>query len=210
MTKKNRPLIILGLLALLTVSCKPILLYRPESDVYLRLHIVLHEEDVSEEGDEEVKEPEQVRVCFYDIDTHEKVAEDLLPPEGGFVDIPSGEYDIIVYSLGSDYTKMDETMVRGTMRAYTEETGIMVRVTKVTDPFENPNQSVNYEPDYLFAGKAEKVVIPVRSENDQTIVIDIEMHSIVERYTLVIKNLNGAENLSGIVNDRRKYMGKEK
>lgn len=194
---KFRSLLFLALMALV-FSCKPIHLFRPEADVYLRLKIVLHEEEVLDEGDEVVKMPEQVLVYFYDAETHEKVAEDLLPPEGGFVDIPAGTYDIIVYGLGCDYTKVDGVITRGTVRAYTEETGVQVRVTRVTDPFENPNQSINYEPDYLFVGKAEQVVVPVRSEEERTIVIDIVLRSIVERYTLVIKHLNGAEHLSSM------------
>ena len=118
---KNRVLAVLGLFVLLA-SCKPIPLYDPESDIYLKLKIYFKTKA-------EIVAPEQVRVNFYDINSHRKVNEALLPLEGGFINIPAGEYDVLAYTMANQVTKVDGIDTRSTLRAYTKEAGVVMKVT---------------------------------------------------------------------------------
>lgn len=185
---KHHPLIIAGLVALLLVSCKPIHLYRPESDIYLKLKIYFRTKAA-------VVEPEQVRVCFYDIQTHAKVNETLLPLEGGFIEIPAGSYDAIAYSLAPQVTKVDGIEARSTLRAYTNETGIMMKVTK-SDGGGTQNVSVYQEPDDIYTGRLENMLIPVHSDEDRTLVLEMDMVNLVETWHLEVRHVQGIRNIA--------------
>lgn len=140
--KAIRRAFILLLVIVCMPSCRLIPLYDPESSVYLRLNIKLNtdvvlNEDIDLEGNKDLREkvhgvmPQTVRACFYNIETHKLVAEEYLPPEGGFVNIPSGMYDIIVYGLGTESTRTKDTDTRGGAHALTSETGRACVLPKV-------------------------------------------------------------------------------
>jgi len=188
-----------ALLALLLalVSCKRIPLYAPESDVYLKININV-QVAIHTKADDTPGMPEQIRAIFYSPDTHYKVAEELLPPEGGFVHVPSGTYDLILYSLGNDVTKIDGIDGRSTLRAYTRESGAIMKISK-GGADDIRQQTVHYEPDHLYTATKENVVIPVRSEYDQTIVIEVNMETIVDTWTLEVRNIKGAEHISSVL-----------
>lgn len=169
-------------------SCKRIPLYRPESDVYLKLKIFFKTKA-------DIVEPEQIRVCFYDADTHQKTNEALLPLEGGFIDIPAGVYDVIAYSMANQVTKVDGLETRATLRAYTKENGVMMKVTK-SDGSGTDNVTVYNEPDDLYTGKLEGIVIPVHSHEDKTLVIEMDMESIVDTWHLEVRHVQGIQNIA--------------
>ena len=186
----------LSLLAILVftlvalTSCRRIPLYSPESDVYLKLKIYFKTKA-------EIVEPEQVRVCFYDYESHKKINEVLLPLEGGFVDIPAGVYDVIAYTMANQVTKVDGIDTRATLRAYTRETGVIMKVTK-SDGNGTDNVTVFQEPDDLYTGKLEGVVIPVHSPDEKTLVIEMELESIVETWHLEVRNVKGLQNIASM------------
>ena len=196
---------VLPALALLVLApcCKRIPLYDPRSDVYLKLDIRLASEaglsaDIDFDANPDLLEkirgrlPGSVRVCFYDCVTHELAAEDYLPAEGGFVNVPAGSYDLMVYSLGSESTRVSETGSRAGAYAYTGGSGSKVR-TRAGDGGEAGTEyPVIYEPDHLFAGCIPGVVIPVHADIDRTIVLECEMTTILETYTFEVKFVEGA------------------
>jgi hypothetical protein len=186
-------------------SCKLIPLYDPTTNVYLRLDLKLNtdiilSEDVDIEGNPALRDkdhgivPQTVRACFYDYETHKLIAEDFLPPEGGFVNVPAGLYDIIVYSLDSEITRTGSTDSRGEAHAYTNETGATVRIyTKgEADTKAISDYKVIYEPDHIFVGTKDCTEIPVQAVHDDITVIDIEMTTILETYSLEVKHIEGA------------------
>lgn len=170
------------------VCCKRIPLYRPESDIYLKLqlHIITKSEIVT---------PEQVRVCFYNATTHEITNETYLPLEGGFVNIPAGTYDVIAYTMANQVTKVDGVDTRATLRAYTNETGVVMKVTK-TGSASLENIKVYNEPDHLYTGRLESLLIPVHAPEDKTMVIEMELNPIVETWHLEVRNVKGIENIA--------------
>lgn len=184
----KRILLLLCLLAV-AISCKRIPLYEPESGVYLKLKIYFKPTKA------DVVEPEQVRVYFYDIENHKKVHEALLPLEGGFIDVPAATYDIMAYTLANQVTKIDGIDTRATLRAYTRETGVIMKVTK-SDGTGTDNVTVFQEPDDLYTGKLSDVVIPVRSRDEKVLVIEMELRSIVETWHLEVRNVQGIQNIA--------------
>ena len=193
-------------LCLCLLSCKRIPLYDPQSDVLLQLDLQLNTEvtlndDIDLEGRPELSRkvygtlPQTVRVCFYDRQTHALVAEEFLPPQGGFVDVAAGTYDLLVYSLGNEVTRVEGTEVRAGGRAFTSSVGQTLKVTKggSTKAMDFP---VIYEPDHLFVGRKEAVRIPVHADIDRTVVIEMPMRTLLETYSFEVRNIQGVENIA--------------
>ena len=199
---------VLPALALLVLApaCKRIPLYDPRSDVYLKLDIRLATDvrlsaDIDYDSYPELQEkvlgrrPESVRVCFYDTGTHELVAEDLLPAEGGFIDVPAGTYDLMVYSLGSEATRVSDTGTRAGAYAFTGGAGSKVRTRAGDGEGPGTEYPVIYEPDHLFAGCIPGVVIPVHADIDRTVGLECEMTTLLETYTFEVRFVEGAERI---------------
>ena len=194
-------------------SCRRIPLYDPEADVYLKLLIKLNtdvqlNEDLDIDSSPTLQEkvygkmPERVRACFYDIASHKMVQETFLPAEGGFVNIPAGTYDLIVYSLGTRVTNVKDEESRAGGYAYTNTTNTRVRFASRAGTGEEEGegetiieQTVIYEPDHIFVGRREGIVVPVRSEIDKTVVIECEMESLVESYSFEVRNVIGIDRI---------------
>ena len=191
------------------VSCKRIALYDPQSGIYLKLNLKLNTDvklnsDIDLEGDAALREkvygkmPEKVRACFYETENHTLVAEEFLPPTGGFIDIPAGTYDIIVYSLGTEITQIEGTASRGGAYAYRTPWQSQLQITSKNEdnPDEQPTisyQQIIDEPDHIFVGTKESVVIPVRAEIEKTLIIEMDMTTLLETYSLEVRNIKGAD-----------------
>lgn len=214
--------ILLLLTLLLTLSaCKRVPLYETNSDVYIEIDIQVAVEGIfrGEQNLSEVPEwqnklqgvkPEYVQVCFYDVTTHELVAEEFLESKGGFINLPAGTYDVILYSLGHENTQVSDNRWRGQLYAFTSDvTGQLSskwqqllhaanRRTASSDISDYANDPIINEPDHIFVGVKENVVIPDFKDNSEhhTVVIPVEMKTIVETYTLDIQNVIGAGNIS--------------
>ena len=208
-------ILLAGLILFALSSCLRIPLYDPEANVYLKLSIKLNtdvqlNEDLDIEGNTVLEEkvygrmPERVRACFYDITTHKMVMETFLPAEGGFVEIPAGTYDLIVYGLGTRSTQVTAEETRAGGYAFTNSTNTRVRVVSRGGSGEEGeegessiiDQVVIREPDHIFVGRREAIVVPVKAEMDKTVVIECELESLVETYSFEIRNVIGAERIS--------------
>ena len=212
---KRLPLILLSLLLLFPAGCHRIPMYEAGSGVYLKLNLMLDPDaEVSENipldnypelrAKIEGKAPEMVRACFYDAVNHELVAEDFLPPEGGFINIPTGVYDVLVYSLGTEVTQVEGTGVRATGYAFTSNTGVRVKTrgTKADEEGDGEDsgtvQPVIYEPDHLFVGRIPGAVVPVRPEGkEETLVLETALERFVQTWSLEIRHIEGAERIAG-------------
>lgn len=193
-------------LCLCLLSCKRIPLYDPQSDVLLKLDLQLNTEvtlndDIDLDGNPDLSRkvygtmPQTVRVCFYDTQTHALVTEEFLPPQGGFIDVAAGTYDILVYSLGNEVTRVESTETRAGGRAFTSNVGQTLKVTK-SGSTKAMDFNVIYEPDHLFVGRKEAVQIPVHASIDRTVVIEMPMRTLLETYSFEVRNIQGAENIA--------------
>ena len=208
---KNLLLPVLTLLCL-SLSCKRIPLYDPETDVFLKLDLQLRSNvelddnfgdiDPNSSLGEKVygKIPSTVQVLFYNSLNHELVSEDFLPIEGGFINVPAGTYDLIVYGMGMEATQVAGLETRGGAYSFTSQTDSKVKISKVSDdPNAEPGTraveeyNVIYEPDHIYVARKEGVVIPVHANIDQTVVIEAEMTPLLDTYTFEVLNVEGAE-----------------
>lgn len=205
----KRMLILLSLLVglLFTLSCRREPLYDPESGIYLKLNVILGPTtrltgNVQIDGNPELEAkvyghmPDRVRACFYDVETHEFVADEFLPSHGGFVNVAPGNYDIIVYGLGMEMTSVDDALTRAGVYAHTGFIGSKVRVlTRAGGIDRQKDFPVIFEPDHVFVGRAENVNVPVRAEIDEIVVIEMDMPTLLDTYTFEVLNVFNAESI---------------
>ena len=203
-------LVLSVLLLALSTGCQRIPLYEAEAGVYLRLSVdtaldpaveALLDFDARPELLDKVagKTPELVRACFYDAVSHELVKEDFLPAQGGFVDVPAGVYDVVVYSLGTEATQVSGTETRAGAYAFTSPTGSRVKMQGVSSKADEEDgtdeQPVVFEPDHLFVGRIAGAMVPVRPADAETIVLAAELSRLSESWILEVAEVEGAERI---------------
>lgn len=183
-------------------SCRHMPLYDPTSGVWLSLDIKLRTEGGAEEGQGTkaipVKYPKNVRVLVYSVETGALVAEDFVAATGGFIDIPVGTYDFVVYGLGTESVRVSGTeSATGALASLSAVGADLSMRNNGTEGQEELNlrYPVMYEPDHLFVGKASNMYIPARAGVSETVHIDMELVSMMETWTFVARNVQGAENI---------------
>lgn len=211
MRKKVFNMMVLTGVTVLLMSCLREPVYEPLSGLYLKLDVQLGpstpltgEVDLSSDpalyAKMMSKEPEKVRVCFYDVNSHYLVAEDFLPPTGGYVNVPAGDYDIVAYGLGTEITSVEGTETRAGSYAHTEYVGSKVRVTTKTE--ENEPILIDYpvisEPDHLFVGRAEGIHVPFHSSDEETIVVEMTLSTLLESYTFEVLNVFNGDRIQNM------------
>ena len=212
----KRALLLLAMLGVVFTACRRIPMYESTSGVYMRLKLDLEQEQqfgglVDFQTHPELLEkvngkmPEMVRVCFYDAVSHELVAEDFLPPEGGFVNVAPGDYDVIIYSLGTSVTQVEGTGTRAGAYAFTSRTGTKLKVSGSPadagdeDPEAEDGQPVIYEPDHLYVGRIADASIPVHSEGESSaVVLESELKRFTESWSLEVLAVEGAQYIAGV------------
>ena len=121
-----------AVLIFLAEGCQRIPLYERTTTVNLLLKLktdIDTEIDMSVDGeiDPEYKEkingrmPEYVEALFYDTSTNQLVMSQILPPEGGIIEVPSGKYDIVVYNFGTESTQVSNLGYRLDAEAFTSD-----------------------------------------------------------------------------------------
>lgn len=185
-------------------SCHHIPLMDPHSGVYIKFNIQV-QPDVIDCNPVDYpfpdivrgKMPTSLRVCFYDIETHDLVMEEYVGSEGGFINVAAGVYDIIVYNLGTEVTRVTGTASRAGAYSYTSSSGSVLNMSKSDSDGQvtQINYPVIYEPDHLYVGTKENVEIPVVSDDNRIVVIEVDMTPLLESYTFEILNIVGADRI---------------
>lgn len=188
----------------LVCGCRHIPLMDPHTGIYIKFDIKVNP-DVIDSNPEDYPFPDIVRgsmprslrVCFYDIESHDLVAEDFIGSEGGFINVQAGVYDIIVYNLGTEVTQVIGSASRSGVYAYTSSSGSVLTMSKADENGDmlQFNYPVIYEPDHLYVGRKENVEIPVVREDNRILVIDMDMSSLLESYTVKFLNIVGADRI---------------
>ena len=208
-------------------SCHHIPLFEPATGVYLVLDISygskteLSGKETFPDKDfwksvVDGRTPQQYRLCLYEHDTGKLMFDDFFPAEGGFIEAPTGYYDLIVYSLGAEAVRVGGLDSRGYAMAYTSPTGSAVKLTKITKTDEdgdgvedgeagepgdeeknlNIQYPIHYMPDHVYVGRAENVYIPVRSNISKAVSVGVNMETMLDTYTFEAFNIEGAERIS--------------
>lgn len=209
---KGLRIIIWGILLFaLAAGCRRIPMHERGSGVYIRISV---DQSLDQSMEESLvtnpslrdkvagKMPEMVRICFYDVVSHELVSEDFLPSGGGFVDIEAGIYDIVIYSLGTEVTQVSGTEKRAGAFAFTDATGVRVRPHSgqakddgIYNQVSTEEQPVIFEPDHLFAGIISGAVVPVRPDDAETVVLSADLSRVSETWTLEIPYIEGTKRI---------------
>lgn len=208
MRKIRTLLFVLGVLLMALVpACRRIPMYEAGAGIYLRVSVdrsldpamaELLDLDARPELKDKVlgKMPELVRACFYDAVSHELVKEDFLSVEGGFVDVPAGVYDVVVYSLGTEATQVSGTETRAGAYAFTSATGTRVKMQGVkAGEGEGDEQPVVFEPDHLFVGRIAGALVPVHPSDAETVVLSAGLSRLSESWILEVVDVKGAEHI---------------
>lgn len=190
------------LLTLTFLSCERIPLYDRESGVYLKINIRFNTQlSIAEQSRAEDVKPEKMQVNFYDVDTHALVNKFYVPSEGGFIDIASGFYDVVLYNIDTEETRVvNGNSSRGQVYAYTDlENAEMPANWRSAGSTATPDgASIIREPDHLYVGRMERVHIPERSSQDKTVELYAEAQSILETYTFRATNISNIKD-AGVV-----------
>lgn len=211
-TLQNHRFVLGILLLVLAAGCQRIPMHERGAGIYLRISVdqsldpamtALLDFDARPSLRDIVagKKPELVRVCFYDAVSHELVADDFLPAEGGFVNVAAGVYDVVVYSLGTEATQVSGTEVRAGGYAFTDPTGIRVKLLSAQakeegdEPIGTEEQPVIFEPDHVFAGKIAGAMVSVHPDDAEPEVLATELSRISESWILEIADIVGAAHI---------------
>ena len=186
--------------ALVLAACHRIPLHEPDGGLYIDFTIdyTLHVDlagDVDLEASQELKDkalgkmPDMVHVLFYDIESHEMVYEDYLPPAGGFVHIDPGYYDVIAYGMGTMVTHVSENLRnRGLGKAYTS-----VKQSAPSTKAETPSGSTIEEPEQIYVGSVEHMEVPVHDREETIIHLHMDLEPLVESWTFIAYNISGLQ-----------------
>ncbi len=130
------------------------------------------------------KLPEYMKIIFYSKDTDRRIVESYLPLGGGEVEVPAGNYKMIVYNYNTESIQVRGEESYETIEAYTGHcSGLSITEDMVWSP----------DPFYVIA--LEDVVI---KESDVAIEMELKPKEVVRSYSFDIK-LVRVENLSSVV-----------
>lgn len=188
-------------------SCQHIPLYDPLSGLYIDINLdmspnvvvdgdVLSEATASSQRRIEGQVPDLMMVEVYDVETHNLIMEDFLPVNGGFLDIGEGVYDIIVYGMKSDVNRVVNTGSMGSIKVATTKTAKSLMMTKTNeDGVKNIQYDIVYEPDHIYVGTAENVVVYPKAEEKGITMLHLTAKTIVDSYTFQAIDISGIENI---------------
>lgn len=180
-------------------GCKFIPLYELEGNVVLNIDYQLEQQVYVREGfdpdnvaafNEKVhgKMPEDIQVLFYEAETHEIVVNQFMEATGGALEVPTGRYDVLVYSLGTAVTHV-EGSARSSVYAATDMTPRYYQI--------GSSMNVITEPDHLYTARFEGVTVgPVVDDIHTVTYLDTTAFSIEDTWTFEMVDVEGLEYIS--------------
>lgn len=206
-----KQLMMILMCALCALSCRRVPLYDAESGVYIKINVYTHAlidlpDDITKELPQKYIDkidgrlPEKMQVNFYDIENHNLVTKAFMGPEGGYVDIAPGVYDILIFSIDNDYTRVDKMQSRGSIYAFTSQSGSRyLPMSKGENGESQPMEcAIIHEPDHLYVARKESVIIPEHSVVDETVEIYANAATIIDTYILRAINIKNIQNIKNV------------
>lgn len=200
-------------------GCQRIPLYEMTTSVYLDLKLNLDIDldldlSVETELDAEYaaklhgKMPEYVEVLFYDKETHKMVSSQILNAEGGDIDVPAGDYHMVVYNFGTESTQVGNLNHRHEAEAFTSD--ITQQMASKLQWFKSESDTTKasvkgyeddpiiHEPDHLYVANEPDIHIPSFVGKEESVTIHTVASSIIDVYSLEVLNIKGAENIEKV------------
>lgn len=153
--------------------------------------------------------PKYVEVLFYDTQNHNLLHSKIMESHGGEFDIPAGDYDIVIYSFGTESTQVTSLDNRTNIEAFTSNISDLMtnrfKQTKVLNDHSNGDSTllmkgyeddpIIYEPDHLYVACERGIHIPTYEDRRESITIYATAKTILDVYSLEVLNIKGAENI---------------
>jgi hypothetical protein len=192
----RRMTLIFAVFALLLslTGCRRRPLVEVDNNVYLNIII---DKDIVNYTVE--KDPEMMRVIFYDAETGRFASQSFLPHNGGYVHVMPGKtYDILVYNFDTEATVISNDGNINDIMAYTNLIPDNLRTRLKGRTVKNEEEIIVFEPDHLFVGKLEDVYIPFRGEGIPAYTLDIHAKTVVETWIIEVDKIKGAEYVGSV------------
>lgn len=146
--------------------------------------------------------PVGMNVTFYDLDAHTPRMNTITGPTGGFINIDPDTYDLMVYNYDTEYTRVREEGHLLRAEAYTDEAPGQVRhyyemlkkalaETRGESSRAYADEPLINQPDHLYVGTVDKVVVPVCESEDEFVRIHVKATSVLETYKLIVRTVQG-------------------
>ena len=162
-----------------------------EIDNNVLLNITIEREIVNYEME---KDPEMMRVMFFDAETGKFASHSFLPHNGGYVSVlPGRTYDILVYNFDTETTIIGQEQSKQDIHAYTNLVPENLKSRLKSRATKDNGEMIVFEPDHLFVGRLEDVYIPLRGEGMPVFELDIHAETVVETWIVEIDRIRGAE-----------------
>ena len=145
------------------------------------------------------KDPEMMRVLFFDSKTGDFVSHAFLPPHGGYVHVmPGRTYDILVYNFDTESTVIEGDHNLNSIMAFTNLVPESVKSKLKGRAGRSDEEMIVFEPDHLFVGKVEGEYIPKRGYGMPAYEIDVHAETVVETWIVEIDKIRGAEYVGAV------------
>lgn len=141
--------------------------------------------------------PGTFRVIFYNPDTKELVSQAFISRKGmdengehyyeGYVFLNPGEYDMVCYNFDTPSTLVNKEQNKSTIEAFTSEISELL-YTRFRSRANYPEPKIYYEPDHLFVGREDAVVVP---NTDEIFSISTRATTIIDTYYIQLRLVNG-------------------
>ncbi len=154
------------------------------------------------------QKPEYVEVLFYDPETHLLIKSHILKADGGLIDLPVGDYDMVIYNFGTESTQTANTHHRFEAEAYT--TDITKQLASKLQWFKSPGDTTKsetrgyeddpiiHEPDHLYVANEERIHVPSFQVQQEDIHLYATASTITEVYSLEVIGVKGTENIEKV------------
>ena len=184
------------------VGCRRMPLYDlPEKVIELILELDLELDleirtdlNVDQKIEQSIKMPERMRANFYGPEDDNLKHTEYVGPTGGIINPPSGQYNMVVYTFGTEFVQIRGESDINTIEAFTSD----ITATKAADlrgftreGSKEPEGPIIYPPDHLLVAR-ELVDIPEVVYEEGNIVVKATARTIVETYSFEVPNVIGA------------------
>ena len=169
-------------------------------------------------------EAETMRIDLFDPETGAVVYTDYISTEGGYIYPVPGEYDLLVYNIGTESTIIRNEHNKNTVEAYTNDVSAYIKAqmeaflasraearrqmaaetteTKngtTKDPVLEGTERIVNEPDHLYVGQLQNLTIPAFDLGEERVIsLEVEASSVVETWKITVSPVEGLQWISAV------------
>ena len=156
--------------------------------------------DVSIEAHTKIITPDYMKVCFYDPELDNLRSTEFVKGGGGPLHTAPGQYNMVVYSFGTEWTQIRGENDINTLEAFTSDItatkGARLASFTRTGEYEAPGPVI-YTPDHLLVAY-EEVDIPVPSVEHPTVTVKADAATIIKTYGFKVINVSGLQYIQSV------------